>query len=229
MGNENMVKSCCCKLASVSKKQIMGVSGLLLFGFLIAHLLGNFTLFFGPELFNKYAHALTSNPLIYPAEMGLLAIFLLHLLMAAKVTRENIKARPVDYYMTTKTGQGANFASRTMPYTGMITFIFLIMHLVNFKFGTIYMTSYAGVEVRDLYRTVVEHFQSPVNVIVYVVAMCSMGVHLAHGFWSAFQSLGINHSKYNSFLKIMSVSMGLLIALGFSSIAIWCSIKGGIA
>ncbi|MFG1482520.1 succinate dehydrogenase cytochrome b subunit [Halobacteriovorax sp. GFR7] len=212
---------------SVAKKQVMGVTGLLLCGFLLSHMLGNFLLMVGADAFNKYAYTLTSNPLIYVAEAGLLVIFLTHLFMALKLTMENKAARPVNYYMKQPTGRGATFASSTMPYTGMLILFFIIMHLINFKYGAVYMTTLNGMEVRDLYKTVIEYFASPLNVGMYVVFMIVIGIHVSHGFWSAFQSIGFNHPKYMPAIKFLSKLYAVVLTVGYSTIAIWCHVKGG--
>lgn len=214
--------------SSILKKQLVGVTGLLLCGFLLTHFLGNTLLFVGPDAFNLYAHTLTSNPMIYLAEAILGAIFLSHLAMALKLTIENKHARGgQEYYIKTRTGRGSTFASSTMPYTGAIILVFLVLHLLQFKFGPEYQTVVGGVEMRDIYKTVVEYFQSPLNVLWYVFAMIVAGIHVSHGFWSAFQSIGFNHKKYNNTIRFASHIFGAFIALGYSSLAIFCLVKGG--
>lgn len=213
--------------SSIIKKQTMGIAGLLLCGFITMHLLGNLLIFVGPEAFNLYGHTLTSNPLIYAAEAGLLAIFLVHIGVGVRLTIENNNARPQKYYMKQPTGRGANFSSSTMPYTGIIILIFVIFHILGLKFGTYYETSYEGVKMRDLYRLVMEYFRQPSAVLGYVVAMLSLGIHLRHGFWSSFQSLGFNHPKYNNLLILISKAFAFVMAIGFSSLPIFCFYKGG--
>lgn len=210
------------------KKQFMGVSGLLLCGFVLSHLLGNLTIFIGSETFNKYAYTLTSNPLIYIAEAGLVAIFLVHLFFAVKLILENRAARPVPYAFPRKpSGRGATFASSSMPITGVLTLIFLILHIRDLKYGTHYDVEVHGVIMRDMYRTTVEYFQDPLKVLWYVVAVCSLGFHVSHGFWSAFQSLGLNHPKYMPKIKCAAWAFGILVAGGFSALAIFCYFQGG--
>ncbi|OIQ20451.1 MAG: hypothetical protein BM556_00475 [Bacteriovorax sp. MedPE-SWde] len=212
--------------SSVMKKQVMGVTGLLLCGFLVSHLAGNCLIYVGSDVFNTYAYTLISNPLIYVAEAILAIIFLAHLGLAIKLTIENKTARPQNYYIKQKTGRGATFASSTMPYTGMITLVFLILHLLHFKFGPLYMTTVDGVEMRDIYKTVIEYFQSPLNVAWYIFAMISLGIHVSHGFWSAFQSIGFNHPKYNCLIKCSSKAFGVLVTLGYSALPIYCYLQG---
>lgn len=212
--------------SSVGKKQVMALTGLALCGFLVTHLLGNLLILLGPDAFNLYAYKLTSNPAIYVAEAILVLLFLSHLGMALKLTIENKLARPVGYYKRVPTGRGSTFASSTMPITGLIILVFLVTHLINFKYGTYYSTSVDGQEMRDLYRVVVEYFANPAYVAWYVVAMIAAGIHTSHGFWSSFQSLGFSHGKYNCSIKFISKVYGIVIALGFSGLAIFCHLKG---
>ena len=208
--------------SSVGKKQIMALTGLGLIGFTATHLLGNFLIFLGADAFNFYAHTLTSNKLIYVAEAGLLGMFLLHIILAVLTKVENSNARPVKYYIKTKTGRGETFASKTMPITGFIILIFLVLHLINFKYGTHYETTLDGQTIRDLYRTVIEYFANPLYVVWYVFAMLTLGLHTSHGFQSAFQSWGIRHPKYTPAIELLSIAYGLFVAVGFSSLAIFC-------
>ncbi|EQC43894.1 succinate dehydrogenase cytochrome b subunit [Bacteriovorax sp. Seq25_V] len=212
--------------SSVMKKQVMGITGLMLCGFLLSHLAGNCLIYVGSDAFNKYAHALITNPLIYVAEFILASIFLTHIGLALKLTIENKAARPQNYYIKQKTGRGATFASSTMPYTGIIILAFLVFHLINFKFGPVYTATVGGVEMRDLYKTVVEYFISPVNVAWYIFCMIALGIHVSHGFWSAFQSIGFNHPKYNCLIKCASKAFGVLVTLGYSALPIFCHLQG---
>ncbi len=212
--------------SSVVKKQLVGITGLLLCGFLVSHLLGNLLLFVGPEAFNKYGHALTSNPLIYIAEAGLLALFLGHMGLAIKATMENKSARPQQYYMKAKTGRGSTFASSTMPYTGVMLLAFIIFHLQGIKFGAVYEVTYDGQTMRDLYKLTFEKFSSLPYVGFYVISMFAMGVHVSHGFWSAFQSVGFWHSKYTPSLKKTATAYALFVGIGFSVLPIYCFLTG---
>lgn len=211
---------------SVTKKQIMGITGLLLCGFVLSHLLGNFLLVVGSDAFNKYSYTLTSNPLIYAAEAGLGLLFIVHIVLAIKLVLENKAARPIQYHSRKHSGRGATFASSTMPITGIITLVFLILHLINLKFGTHYETEVHGVVMRDMYRTTIEYFQNPLNVLFYVVCVSSLGFHVSHGFWSAFQSLGLNHPKYMPKLKCIAWGFGIFVAVGFSALSIFCYFQG---
>lgn len=212
--------------SSIVKKQVMGVTGLLLCGFLIGHLAGNLLIYVGPEAFNKYAHTLTSNPLIYGAEAGLIALFFSHLFLAGTLTLENKTARPVNYYVRMPTGRGSTLASSTMPYTGAVVLVFVVLHILQFKYGAYYSTTYDGVEMRDLYKLVLEHFQSPIAVIWYIVSMICITFHLWHGAWSAFQSIGFGHPRYTPLLRVAAKGLALLLGVGFSSFPIYCYMQG---
>lgn len=212
--------------SSIIKKQVMAITGLALCGFLVGHLAGNCLIYIGPEAFNTYAHKLITNPFIYVAEAGLVILFLTHIFLAIGLTIENNRARPVKYYMKQPTGKGATFASSTMPYTGLIILVFLILHLINLKYGAVYMITHSGVEMRDLYKLLIEHFSRPVNVLWYVFSMLALGIHVSHGFWSAFQSFGFNHKKYNCCVLILAKIYAVVICVGFSALPIYCYLQG---
>lgn len=207
--------------SSVGKKQVMALTGFGLLGFTLSHILGNLLILVGPDAFNKYSNNLTSNPLIYVAEAGLLGLFLLHILLAVVLRIENNSARPVRYYVKVSRGGGENIASKTMPYTGLILLVFVILHLLNFKFGTNYTTTVDGIQMRDIYRTVIEYFANPLYVAWYVFAMMALGLHTSHGFQSAFQSIGFNHPKYTPAIYCLSIAYGLFVAIGFSVLAVY--------
>lgn len=213
-------------LSSIVKKQLTGLTGLLLCGFLVSHLIGNFLIFVGPEAFNLYAYKLTSTPLIYVAEVILLGIFLTHFGMAIYLTIQNKLARTVGYYMKQPTGRGSTFASSTMPISGSVILVFVVLHILHFKFGAYYEITHDGVVMRDLYRLVVEQFQNKWYTFGYIASMSVIGIHVSHGFWSAFQSLGFNHPKYTPVLRALSTLYALAIFGGFSSLPIYCLLQG---
>ncbi len=216
--------------SSVGKKFIMAITGLAMVIFLIEHLSGNLLLFSqNPEPYNKYAHFLISfGWLLIVAEVILIAILVFHMISAISITIGKKKARPIDYY---KTGHASgpskkSLASTTMIYTGALLFIFLIIHLKTFKFGLNYTTDVDGVEMRDLHGLVWEVFQSPVYVIWYLAAMIFLGFHLRHGFWSAFQSLGVSHPRYTSIIYGIGIFVAVALAVGFLGIPIWIYFTG---
>ena len=214
-------------ISSIGRKQLVAVTGLLLCGFLVGHLTGNLLLMVSSNAFNLYAHKLFSlGPMLYVIEAGLAGIFILHLGLAFKLNMENMKSRG-KYEQKTKTGRGTTFASQTMPYTGLILLIFLVLHLISIKFGTHYEVTVDGVVMRDLYRTTIEYFRSPIATAWYVIAMLTAALHTSHGFASAFQSLGWNHGKYFKNVKRLGLIYAILVGAGFAGLSIWCHLKGG--
>ena len=146
--------------------------------------------------------------------------------MAIRVTMQNKAARPESYYMKTKTGRGSTFASSSMPYTGLILLAFVIFHLQGLKFGAVYNVTYDSVVMRDLYRLTFEKFSSLPYVSFYVISMFAMGIHLSHGFWSAFQSVGFFHTRYTPALRKIAIIFAVFIGGGFSFLPIYCFLAG---
>lgn len=212
--------------SSIGRKQLVAITGLLLCGFLVSHLSGNLLLLVSSDAFNLYAHKLASlGGLLYLIEGGLAVVFAVHLGLALKLNIENYKSRG-KYAVKKKTGRGTTFMSQTMPWTGLVLLVFIILHLKNLKFGTYYETTVDGVVMRDLTRTTIEYFQNIGNVIWYVVAMAAAGLHTAHGFASAFQSMGWNHGKYFKNVKRIGYLYAIVIAGGFALLSVWCHMKG---
>ena len=214
--------------SSIGRKHLVAITGLLLCGFLIGHLSGNFLLLVGPNAFNIYGYKLTSLGVgLYVIEALLLLVFLVHMGLAIKLNMENRAARgDQKYALKKRTGRGTTLMSASMPYTGLVLLVFIILHLLNLKFGPHYNITIDGVEMRDLYRVTMEHFQNPVNVAWYVFAMICAALHTMHGFASAFQSLGLNHGKYYSRIKVISYLYGILVGGGFAFLSVWAYMKG---
>lgn len=213
--------------SSIGRKHLVAITGLLLCGFLVGHLSGNFLLLVGPDAFNLYAHKLVSlGALLYVIEGGLALVFLSHLYLAIRLNLENKKARGSKYMMKVRTGRGTTFMSATMPYTGLVLLAFLILHLKSLKFGTYYTTNVGGVEMRDLYKTTLEYFANPINVGWYVFSMVCAALHTAHGFSSAFQSLGLNHPKYYPKIKLLGYFYAVAVGGGFAFLSVWAYLKG---
>lgn len=215
--------------STVFQKVTMAVTGLLLIGFVITHLSGNISLYF-PEgtVFNKYADFLASlGWLLYAAEIGLVAMFLLHIVTAIQITRLNKAARPIGYksYQSKGGPSKANLSSRFMIVSGVLLLGFLILHIWQFKYGAGisegYVVEIEGKQVRDLHRLVVETFQNPVYVVIYVFSMIMLAFHLRHGFWSAFQSLGTRRPDLIGGLQKLAILLAIAISLGFMGIPIW--------
>jgi succinate dehydrogenase / fumarate reductase cytochrome b subunit len=200
---------------SVGSKYLVAFTGLSLVGFLVVHLIGNLMAYVSPETFNRYSDTLIKNPLIIPAELGLLAIFLLHAYKAARVFLGARTARPVDYAKKEWAGHTSrkSWASSTMIASGIFLLLFVPVHIRTFKFGPYYESAEPGV--RDLYTLVVEVFRSPGYVVFYLVSMVIVGFHLWHGVTSAFQSLGIDRSGWAPVLRRLGWTVAIMLGVGF--------------
>lgn len=207
--------------SSVGSKILIGLTGLAFFGFLVTHLAGNLLVLFNPDGYNDYSHALISNPLLPIAEIGLLLIFVLHAFKAVAATIGNRGARPVRYAQKKWAGRTSrkSLASTTMIVSGAIILIFTVVHLAHFKFGTYYEDAAHGY--RDLARLVRETFVQPAWVAWYVLVMTLIGLHLRHGISSAFQSLGLEHPRYDAAVRWAGIALAVLVAGGFALIPLW--------
>ena len=208
----------------ITTKLIIGVTGVLLFAYLIIHIAGNLMVFLGPDTYNGYAHFLTSNPLIIPIEIGLLLVFLIHLVKAIRMTFQNQAARPAKYAKKEMAGGTSqkSLASSTMILTGLAILIFVPIHVWQFKFRTHYELS----GITDLYRTEVENFSSPITVALYIVMMVLVGLHLWHGVASSFQSLGLNGPRFTPLIRKIGKVSAVVIAGGFIVITLWVFLVG---
>jgi succinate dehydrogenase / fumarate reductase cytochrome b subunit len=202
---------------SIGSKILIGLTGLGLGIFLMGHLAGNLLFLAGPDAFNHYGHSLSTNPLVYAAEMGLMAVFLLHIAKTVAGFAANRAARPQAYAKTrwAKTKNPASrksIASATMIVTGTITLLFVVSHLLTFKFGPVYRTPEG---IRDLYRLQVEIFSNPGYVAFYLGAMAVIFFHLWHGLSSAAQSLGVDHPHWTPWIVALGRVLTVAIAGGF--------------
>ncbi|HEU4891506.1 MAG TPA: succinate dehydrogenase cytochrome b subunit [Vicinamibacterales bacterium] len=207
--------------SSVGTKLLIGLTGLLLFAYLILHLVGNALIFAGADLFNEYSHRLISNPLLIPIEIGLLLVFLVHIYKTVRMLIANTAARPVRYQKKAYAGHTSrkSFASSTMIASGLIVLVFVLIHVKQFKYGAYYETVSAS-PVRDLYRTEIEVFQNPLWVAFYVFSTIVVGLHLRHGIASGFQSIGADHPLYTRRLTAIGIVMAIIIGGGLGLIPI---------
>ncbi len=209
--------------SSVGKKVLTGLTGFALVGFVVAHLIGNLTLFLGPDAFNGYAHFLENMAHgwgIYAFEVGLIGIFLVHMASAATVVWIDKRKARSSAYRYAKDAKGKSrktWSSSTMIYTGIIVFAFVVLHIVLFKYGNHEMTD-AGV--KNLYKTVVTEFKNPLFLGFTVLAMVLAGMHLRHGIWSAFQSLGLANDRYLPLLTKLAAVAAVLLAIGFIALPV---------
>jgi succinate dehydrogenase / fumarate reductase cytochrome b subunit len=193
----------------------MGISGLIWAGFVLAHMAGNLLIFVGHDAYNAYGHALTSGKIIYVAEAVLVLALITHVYMAISLTAANRSAKGSRYAVAASGKKRVTLASRTMAIQGSLVLVFIILHLITFKYGPHYETNVDGVPMRDLARLMVEVFQQPGYVIWYVIALVILGFHLKHGVGSTFQSLGLMEGSYRDLWRKLSITYGIVIALGF--------------
>jgi len=210
------------KFSSILKKAVMALTGLALGLFLVTHLLGNLQLPMGAEKFNAYAQTLEEHPeIIIPDEIGLVAVFLIHVFMALKLTAENKEARPIANDQRETAGQ-SSFASRHMWLTGFVILVFVVVHVWQFKYGERPIT--AAQSNGSLWDLVVVSFKTPWIATFYVLCMLIMGFHLSHGVGSLFQSLGLNNSSGRPRLKGLGPVIGWGLAIGFAMLPLWVCI-----
>jgi succinate dehydrogenase / fumarate reductase cytochrome b subunit len=213
--------------SSVGKKILIGLTGLVLVGYLILHIAGNLLIFFGPHVFNSYSHALLGNPLLIPIEIGLLLVFLLHIGYTVTIYVTNRQARPVLYIRKTyavRPPSRKSFASSTMIFSGLWLLVFVLVHVKGFKYGTGH--SVPGSEIRDLYRLEMELFSKPSTVAFYVLSMLMVGSHLWHGIVSGLQSLGAPWPGAAPRAFAVGRTLTLFIAGGFIFIILWAYLWG---
>jgi succinate dehydrogenase / fumarate reductase, cytochrome b subunit len=219
--------------SSVGKKFVMGFTGLLLCGFLVAHLAGNLLLYIGPEAYNKYAHTLHSQPaLLDVAEFILYVLFVTHILLALKLTQENRSARGHGYALKRSKLDAAPHTTSSpvhpeawMFTSGSIVLFFLIVHLLQFTWHRWpWLTAPAG---EEPFSKAIRILQDNFTAGVYLIGVIILGIHLWHGFASAFQSLGITHPKYAALIKWVGVIFACVIAVGFASFVFFARMAPG--
>jgi len=203
--------------SSIGKKLLMAITGLCFCGFLALHLAGNLTIYSGGEAFTTYAERLHSlGALLTIAELGLVFFALVHVVMGLLLFLENRKARPVAYAVKKSAG-GQTFGAATMPYTGILMLLFVIMHLANFTFVEKTATS--------IFAIISAKFSNPLYVLVYIFAMIVVAVHISHGFWSAIQTVGANHPTYQPIIKSVALGFSVIIGIGFGLLPIYIFLR----
>ncbi len=212
--------------SSIGHKIVLALAGFALSFFLVVHLLGNLQIFSSdPHALDTYAHKLTSlGILLIVAEVALAAVFLIHIVVAITVTLNNLAARPTRNKRVRNAGGPSHktFSSRTMIISGLTIFLFVVLHLMHFKFAVFYSEHPTkmvdGVVLTDFSRMLIESFGNPWVAGGYVIALLWLGFHLRHGFWSAFQSLGIHHPRWTLLIHAIGIGFALVIGIGYLSI-----------
>jgi len=213
--------------SSIGQKFVMGITGLLLCGFLVVHLAGNLLVYVGADAYNKYAKELHSMMLLPVAETGLFLLLFAHIALAFKLTSDNRKARHISYHeKQSKIEEPPSIFGRTpmgrtsswMFISGSIILIFLIMHMIDMK---LHLNPTVDYKDQSPFGIIVQVLGSGLSAPIYIVGTIVLGFHLSHGFWSAFQSLGLNHPKYTPLIKKLAILFAIVIAAGFVSLPLW--------
>ena len=204
-------------MSSIAKKAVMAVTGLILFGWIVGHMTGNLKVFQGAEKFNAYAEFLREMGAPLFPESGVLWLvrgaltlaLVLHVWSATSLTLINRRARDKDYE-TRKVVQ-LDYAARTMRWSGYLIAFYIVFHLMHLTWGNVHHNFVLG----NPYANLVSGFQILPIALVYIAAILLLGMHLYHGLWSMFQSLGLNHPSYNASRRYFAVAFAVVVCLGF--------------
>jgi succinate dehydrogenase / fumarate reductase cytochrome b subunit len=202
--------------SALGKKAVMAVTGIILFGFVLGHMLGNLKLYLGAEAINHYGEwlreigepALPHGVALWIARLVLLGAVILHIHAATALTLMNKRARPIGYKKLDSVAD--RYAAHTMRWGGVIILLFVIYHLLHLTFGSVHPDFIPG----DVYHNLVAGFRVWWVSAFYIVANLMLGLHLYHGLWSMFQSMGWNHPRFNSWRRIFATAFAVIITLG---------------
>jgi len=198
--------------ASIGKKALVAVTGAVLFGFVVVHMLGNLQVFSGPEALNGYSHALHKVPeLLWGARAILIVAVVVHIGVSLSLVKQSAAARPVAYRV--KRDLATSYAARTMKWSGPLIALFVVYHLAHLTWPGVAMGGYAHAA-GDVYANVVNGFRVPWVAAIYVAAQVMLGLHLHHGAWSLFQSLGLDHPRYDTARRWIPRGLAAAVVLG---------------
>ena len=211
--------------SSIGKKLVMSLSGLFLITFLLVHLTVNLTMLVSADLYNEGAHFMATNPFIKIMEPVLAIGCVIHVLYALLLTVKNMSSRPVNYAVK-KDCNSSTWSSRNMFVLGSGVFLFFVIHIINFWWkikvsGDIASTTVNGVEMHDTFTLVTSLFQIWWYDVLYIISFALLGLHLSHGFWSAFQTVGMNNSLWFKRLKLAGHIYAAIIVGGFTIIPLY--------
>lgn len=211
--------------STVGRKAVIAITGVALFGFVIAHMLGNLQIYLGPERLNDYAATLKHSPiLLWSARLGLLVAVVLHIGFSIALASKNADARPHDY--ARRSPQVTSYAARTMVWSGPLLFVFIVYHLLHLTFGFSPTHHFSPT---DVYANVVTGFHVWWLAAFYVFAQCLLGLHLYHGAWSFASSLGLEHPRFDRARRTLATSLAAIVVVGNVSIpvAVYTGLIGG--
>lgn len=196
--------------STIGKKVVMAVSGIVLFGFVVAHMIGNLLIYVGPDAINAYSrflHEFLHGGGLWIARAVLLLAVLLHIWAAVALTLENRAARPVGYREQAR--RESTYASRTMVWSGPILALFIGFHLADLTFGAT-----PGFVEGNVYNNLIATFRRVPASAFYILAMLALGLHLYHGAWSMLQSLGLNHPRWNKLRNGVTLALTVAVVIG---------------
>ncbi|HEX8803325.1 MAG TPA: succinate dehydrogenase cytochrome b subunit [Acidimicrobiales bacterium] len=204
--------------SAVGKKWVMAVTGILLMGYVFAHMVGNLKVYLGAEDINHYGEFLRElfvpivprTVTLWVMRVGLALAFAFHIHAAASLTLMNRRAHAEGGYISRRDWQAANAASRSMRWTGVVIGLFVLWHLADLTWGTVNPDFVRG----DVYRNMVASFERPAVSAIYIVANVALGIHLFHGAWSMFQSLGLNNPRWNSWRRGFAAGFAGIVMVG---------------
>jgi succinate dehydrogenase / fumarate reductase cytochrome b subunit len=195
--------------SSIGRKVVMATTGLVLFGYVVVHMLGNLQVYLGPEALNAYAVKLREMPALLWGVRGLLLVsVVLHVWAAASLTRTNIAARGIGY--REQRHRESTYASRTMRWSGVILLLFIVYHLLHLTLGTVHPSFVPG----DVYHNVVSGLRAGIAPLVYILAMLALGLHMYHGVWSLMQTVGLSHARYDRLRYAFAAFITAVVVLG---------------
>ncbi|AXG83032.1 succinate dehydrogenase [Streptomyces paludis] len=208
--------------STIGKKTVMAVSGLIMLGYLVAHMLGNLKIFFGPAEFNGYAHWLRTlgEPVLHHewalwlVRFVLVAAVVAHAVCAYQLSRRDLAARPTGYAHKRRR---ASYATRTMRWGGVILALFIVWHILDLTTGTVHS---GGFQPGHPYQNVIDTFSTWYGNTIYLVAMLALGLHIRHGFWSAAQTLGVGSATRERLLRATADLLALALTAGFVAVPV---------
>jgi succinate dehydrogenase / fumarate reductase cytochrome b subunit len=209
--------------SNIGLKILMAVTGVVMLGYLIGHVSGNMLIFAGPAAINNYSKFLhDSKGLLWGTRLLLLASVVVHIWATLRFLSLRNAARPVPYAM--KVPHGTTFAARTMYWSGPVIALFIVYHILHLTTGTVHPTYVKNVDpnthVVDVYKNLVEGFQSPIASGIYILAMLGIGLHLSHGVWSMLQTIGVNRPNWECALRTVAIISAVVICGGFIAVPV---------
>jgi succinate dehydrogenase / fumarate reductase, cytochrome b subunit len=195
--------------SSIGRKVVMALTGLVLFGYVVVHMLGNLQIYLGPQALNAYAVKLREMPALLWGVRGLLLVSaVLHVGAAVSLTRTNMAARGIGY--RERRNRESTYASRTMRWSGVILLLFIVYHLLHLTLGTVHPSFVPG----DVYHNVVSGLRVGIAPFFYILAMLALGLHMYHGVWSLMQTVGLSHPRYDRVRHAFAALITAAVVLG---------------